>query len=348
MDVLVLGDNISEGHETFLVNLSNPQNATIADPQGIGTIQDDDVSPCLTIKDVAQSEGDSGKSVAIVRVNISNPTDVPVTVNYTTADGTATIANNDYQATAGQLVFPPKSTGPQLIAVNINGDGTPEGDETFKVILSGATSASLCNNDNTGIVTIVEDEVTATLLSQFAVEALYEGVELRWQFGEPSTIQTSWVERAEAATGPWAKVEAEVRSEDGLLKVLDRGVESEHTYYYRVAAQLGDGQTLRSGPVSTTTAEVIKEFALARISPNPTNGPARVDYALPYQSKVRLTVLDIQGRLVKVLVDGDVKAGRHQAMWNGETTRGTAHAGMYFIRFEAGGKSFVKRLALTQ
>jgi hypothetical protein len=40
--VAVLGDTISEGNETFLVNLSNPVNAAIADGQGVGTIIDDD------------------------------------------------------------------------------------------------------------------------------------------------------------------------------------------------------------------------------------------------------------------------------------------------------------------
>jgi hypothetical protein len=143
-------------------------------------------------------------------------------------------------------------------------------------------------------------------------------------------------------------VEAEVLTDGGMLTMVDRSVEAEHTYYYRLAAQLNNGQMLTSGFIAATTGDIVREFALSRISPNPANGPASIDFAVPQQSKVRLSVLDVQGRVVAVLVDGVVKAGRHQAVWNGNGTHGTTRAGMYFVRFEAGGKSFVKRVALTQ
>jgi hypothetical protein len=42
ISVLVLGDQVAEPHETFVVNLSAPVNATIADAQGLGTILNDD------------------------------------------------------------------------------------------------------------------------------------------------------------------------------------------------------------------------------------------------------------------------------------------------------------------
>jgi len=350
VDVTVIGDLVRESDETFQVNLSNPTGgAVIADGQGIGTIlTDDTVSPCVSIKDVAVLEGDSGKSLAIFSVTLSSPTDQQVTVNFTTTDGTATIANNDYQFTSGTLTIPAKSTSAN-IAVNINGDSSCEPDEVFNVILSGAVNATLCSRITKGVGTIVNDDcITATLLSQFAVEAVEDGIALRWQFGDPSSIKTSWVERADAPTGPWAKVEAEVTPEDGMLTMLDRSVEAEHTYHYRLAAVLNNGQTLRSGSIAATAGEIVREFALTRISPNPANGPARIDYAVPQQSKVRLSVLDVQGRVVAVLVDGVVKAGRHQAVWSGQMTRGTAAAGMYFVRYEAGGKSFVKRVVLMQ
>ena len=81
-----------------------------------------------------------------------------VTVNYATADGTATVADGDYVAASGTLTFTP-STATQTISVNINGDSTQEGNETFVVNLSGATNAGI--GDAQAIGTIITDDLPA-------------------------------------------------------------------------------------------------------------------------------------------------------------------------------------------
>ncbi len=62
---------MDEDNETFLVNLSSPANATIADNQGLGTINDDDASPNLSISDVSQVEGNSGTTSFNFTVSLS-------------------------------------------------------------------------------------------------------------------------------------------------------------------------------------------------------------------------------------------------------------------------------------
>ena len=307
--------------------------------------------PCLAIYDEAVVEGNAGKLLMNLKVELGKASPQTITVHYETVNFTASTSDvpPDYTFASGTLTFPPNSTLPQYVPVSIFGDTkNGEGDETFLVNLSNATGgATIC--DPQGIGKILDDDgPSAALVSQFAVEAVEGGIALRWQFGDPSSIKSSKVERANAQTGPWAAVEAEVLTDGGMLTMVDRSVEAEHTYYYRLAAQLNNGQMLTSGFIAATSGNIVREFALSRISPNPTNGPASIDFAVPQQSQVRLSVLDVQGRVVAVLVDGVVKAGRHQAVWNGNGTHGTTRAGMYFVRFEAGGKSFVKRVALTQ
>ncbi len=53
--VKVCGETAVESNETFFVNLSTPGNATITDPQGLGTIVNDDVS--FSINDISANEG---------------------------------------------------------------------------------------------------------------------------------------------------------------------------------------------------------------------------------------------------------------------------------------------------
>jgi hypothetical protein len=71
----VNGDTINEPDETFVVNLSNPSNATVADGQGRATILNDDPAPpSLAINDVTVNEGNSGvTSATLFFVNLSGP-----------------------------------------------------------------------------------------------------------------------------------------------------------------------------------------------------------------------------------------------------------------------------------
>lgn len=104
--VAVSCDTTVELDETFFVNLSSPSNATILDNQGLGTIQNDDV-PTLSINDVSQVEGNAGTSTFAFTVTLSQASSQTVTVNYATADNTATVAGNDYVAGSGTLTFAP-------------------------------------------------------------------------------------------------------------------------------------------------------------------------------------------------------------------------------------------------
>ena len=170
--VPVLGDTLDEADETFSVNLSNPTNATIADSQGVGTIQDDDPLPALSINNVTVMEGNSGTNNAEFIVTLSDPSSQAVTVDYATADGTAT-AGTDYQATGGTLTFPPGQTM-RPIAVPVLGDTLDEPDETFSVNLSNPTNATIA--DSQGVGTIQDDDIPPVTFPDDNLEALIREV----------------------------------------------------------------------------------------------------------------------------------------------------------------------------
>jgi hypothetical protein len=81
------------------------------------------------------------------------------------------------------------------------------------------------------------------------------------------------------------------------------------------------------GPIEATAGEMIREFALSRPVPNPTSSSMRVDYAVPREARVDLSVFDMQGRRVTTLVEGLAHAGRNQAIWNGTAGSGPVAAG---------------------
>jgi large repetitive protein len=159
--VPVLGDTLDEANETYTVSLSAPTNATLGSPStGTGTITDDDPSSSLRISDVTVAEGASGTVAAVFNVTLTPAAGRTATVNYATANGTATTGNGDYTATSGSLTFLPGETA-KTVTVLVNGDVLDEADETFNVNLSGASAATIA--DSQGVATIVDDDPTPTV-----------------------------------------------------------------------------------------------------------------------------------------------------------------------------------------
>ncbi len=66
-------------------------------------------------------------------------------------------------------------------------------------------------------------------------------------------------------------------------------------------------------------------------------------------SEVRLDVYDAAGRLVRVLVDANKSAGRHQAVWNGRDGLGAqAASGVYFYRLDARSFTQTRKMILLR
>ncbi len=112
----------------------------------------------LTVGDVTQAEGNAGNTAFSFAVTLSAPAPAPVTFNASTADGTATVVNNDYLPfTNLPFVINPGQTTIN-VPVDVVGDTTTEPNETFTLSLTSVTGATPI--DPTGTGTIVNDDVT--------------------------------------------------------------------------------------------------------------------------------------------------------------------------------------------
>jgi hypothetical protein len=81
------------------------------------------------------------------------------------------------------------------------------------------------------------------------------------------------------------------------------------------------------------TPQVPEQFTLYQNIPNPFNPVTTILFDVPRRTMANLAVYDVQGRLVRVLVDGPVDAGQKSVSWDGRNSRGTAVAsGIYFYR----------------
>jgi hypothetical protein len=88
-------------------------------------------------------------------------------------------------------------------------------------------------------------------------------------------------------------------------------------------------------------------MALGPNSPNPFWGETRISFALPVAGEARLALYDARGRLVSTLIEGNLGAGQHVAVWQGTDDAGRRVApGVYFSVLEAGGELRTRKLIL--
>jgi hypothetical protein len=102
------------------------------------------------------AEGNSGTTAAAFTVTLSAASSSTVTVQYATANGTATAgtcaSGGDYVATGGTLTFNAGETS-KPVSVSVCGDSAVEGNETFTLTLSNPTNATLGTAAATGTIT---------------------------------------------------------------------------------------------------------------------------------------------------------------------------------------------------
>jgi hypothetical protein len=149
--VTITGDRVNEADEAFLLNLSTPSHAIIADGQGNGTIANDDAVPSLSVDDVSVAEGSSGTQALGFTITLSAASGQTVTVGYATADGTA-MADSDFVAARGTATLAPGQTT-ATVAVTITGDRVNEADETFFLNLSTPGHAIITDGQGSGTIT---------------------------------------------------------------------------------------------------------------------------------------------------------------------------------------------------
>jgi carboxypeptidase T len=100
-------------------------------------------------------------------------------------------------------------------------------------------------------------------------------------------------------------------------------------------------------PVAVGDGEALARLDLATPMPNPTRGRVRLAFAWPYGGRARLEVLDLQGRRIRTLLDGPLRASRYEMGWDLRDLEGRPVApGLYLIRLSGERETVTRRLAV--
>jgi hypothetical protein len=100
---------------------------------------------------------------------------------------------------------------------------------------------------------------------------------------------------------------------------------------------------------TTAAGDAPAALALGQNHPNPFNPQTTISFDLPRESRVRLEVYDLRGRLRRTLADGHRTAGTHRVVWDGRDDRGApAASGAYFYRLQTGDRTLSRKMLLVR
>jgi len=131
---------------------------------------------------------------------------------------------------------------------------------------------------------------------------------------------------------------------------------SNTTYYFGIKAadESGNWSELSNVEAATTTelgtgTEVPESYELGQNYPNPFNAATRIDYYVPEPAHVKLSVYDLLGRTVDVIVDENKSVGDHYAVWDGLDAGGrNVASGIYFYHLQSGKHKINKKMMLLK
>jgi hypothetical protein len=209
IEVPILGNTTFEPKKTFSVKITSVENARVLmkQSQAVATITNDDPVPTISIDDVTLAEGTRQGTVGtttrfVFTVALSNPSFRKITVNYATANGTATVADKDFQAKTGTLVINPGALTGKIVVL-VNADVKVEEDETFFVNLSRPVYATIGRSQGLGTI-VNDDEAPAQVAAASRAAALA-------QFAGPAELASFF--------DPFGRKETDEDAADAILAV---------------------------------------------------------------------------------------------------------------------------------
>lgn len=110
----------------------------------------------------------------------------------------------------------------------------------------------------------------------------------------------------------------------------DFGVEKGQNYYYKIVCTDLQGLLASQGPIAVTVPPP-HAFELEQNYPNPFNPNTTIAFSLPRSAPTSLVIYNMNGQLVRTLINQFMSAGRHIAIWDGRDDKGQQVAsGIYF------------------
>ncbi|GEM_PF-2440676 len=195
-----------------------------------------------------------------------------------------------------------------------------------------------------------EEPPVAVLIQSFIAKLIDSRVNLEWDIAKDASDKEikgfNIYRRVEGETSdflinPNSLIPQETRS------YIDESIQMGMTYLYTLSVVKADGSEMISQAVKVRTRSY--PLTLHQNHPNPFNPLTTISFTLPERMHVNLSIYDLEGRLIKTLLDETLPAGFKNTTWDSKNSRGRAvSSGIYFYRLIAGKKVMTKKMVLLR
>lgn len=193
--------------------------------------------------------------------------------------------------------------------------------------------------------TITVEPPVAVLIASFEALALDDAVELTWEITADEQIEGFRLYRGDGGTNLLVNADHMIPRE--IRSYLDGDVKPGKTYRYTLAAVREDGSEVRSQVAVVKTKNY--PLGLRQNYPNPFNPMTTISFTLPVRINVNLSIFNVEGELIKTLVDHVLNGGLAEVNWDGSNTQGDqVSSGVYVYRLKAGTKVLTKKMVLLK
>ena len=183
-----------------------------------------------------------------------------------------------------------------------------------------------------------------------------EDMTITWDHADDIGVVQVTIELSEDGGGSWPHTVASgplispVTWYPGTLITSDACV-------LRVTVSDGSGRTASDQSETTFSMGLVSaiddlpqyRLALGQNAPNPFNPATEISFALPRAQEIELRIYDLEGRVIRTLVNGRVESGAHTVAWRGGDDQGARVAsGLYFYRLVTEDGTLTKKMTLLK
>lgn len=183
-------------------------------------------------------------------------------------------------------------------------------------------------------------------LTSFSASVTGSSVELIWTTA--TEVNNKGFEIEKNYAGDWTTVAfvdgKGTTSEVNNYNFTDEVVNYEGTLEYRLRQIDFDGTVSYSETISVEVTSIPSEFNLAQNYPNPFNPTTNITFAIPENGNVKLSVYNMLGEEIAVLLNGYREAGNYEVTFNANEL----NSGIYLYKIEAGNFVNIKKMILVK
>jgi hypothetical protein len=189
------------------------------------------------------------------------------------------------------------------------------------------------------------DPMVPVMVAAFEAVPVPAGVQLSWEISSDEEIAGFRVYRRTGDQATDIVVDRDLPP--AKRSYVDETTSPDTEYYYTLAVAMPDGSEVLSRSATVRTRP--RELTLYQNFPNPFNPTTTIAFSLPSKQHVRLSIYNVEGKLVATLVDQPMTAGYKKVVWRGENRRGNeVSSGIYFYRLTAGKKTLTRKMVLIR